>query len=175
LLPSQTGYANIGLSYFFLGRFQEAIEMYQRSIELAPDDYEIWGDLGDACRFAEGQTELATSAYKRAIELAESALSVNPSDADATVLLAHYYANIDESERARQLVARALKLAPQNMYVRYDAAVTNVSLGEADKALAAIEQAVELGYPVELLSLDAGLAPLMETDRFRALLTRRKD
>jgi TolB-like protein/Flp pilus assembly protein TadD len=175
LLPSQTGYANIGLSYFFLGRFQEAIEMYQRSIELAPDDYEIWGDLGDACRFAEGQTELATSAYKRAIELAESALSVNPSDADATVLLAHYYANIDESERARQLVARALKLAPQNMYVRYDAAVTNVSLGEADQALAAIEQAVELGYPVELLSLDAGLAPLMETDRFRALLTRRKD
>jgi hypothetical protein len=61
------------------------------------------------------------------------------------------------------------------MYVYYHAAVTNVSLDEADKALAAIEQAVELGYPVELLSLDAGLAPLMETDQFRALLTKRED
>ena len=57
----------------------------------------------------------------------------------------------------------------------YHAAVTNVSLGEADKALTAIEQAVELGYPVELLSLDAGLAPLLETDRFRALLAKRED
>jgi hypothetical protein len=61
------------------------------------------------------------------------------------------------------------------MYVCYDAAVTNVSLGEADEALAAIERAVELGYPVELLSVDAGLAPLMETDRFRALIAKRED
>jgi TolB-like protein/Flp pilus assembly protein TadD/DNA-binding winged helix-turn-helix (wHTH) protein len=175
LSPSQSAYANIGSSYFFLGRFQEAIEMYQRATELAPDDYEAWGDLGDACRFAEGRTELATSAYKKAIELAENVLRLNPSDANATALLAHYYANLGESERARQLVARALKLSPQSMYVCYDAAVTNVSLGEADEALAAIERAVELGYPVELLSVDAGLAPLMETDRFRALIAKRED
>jgi TolB-like protein/DNA-binding winged helix-turn-helix (wHTH) protein/Tfp pilus assembly protein PilF len=175
LHPSHIAYANIGSSYFFLGRFQEAIEMYQRATEMAPDDYEAWGALGDACRFAEGQTELATSAYKKAIELAEDVLSVNPSDPDATAQLAHYYANIDEPERARPLVARALKLAPQSMYVCYDAAVTNVSLGEADKALTAIEQAVELGYPVELLSVDAGLAPLMETDRFKTLLAKQEN
>lgn len=175
LLPSHTAYTNIGSSYFFLGRFQDAIEMYQRAIELAPDDYETWGDLGDAYRFAEGRTELATSAYQKAIELAENVLRVNPSDPDATVLLAHYHANIGEPERARELVAKALKLAPQSMYVCYDVAVTNVSLGETDKALGAIEQAVELGYPVELLAVDAGLAPLMKTDRFKALLAKRED
>ncbi len=170
LFPSQVAYANIGASYFFLGRFEEAIEMYQRAIELAPDDFETWGALGDACRFAEGQKESARRAYNKAIELAEDVLRVNPSDADATVMLAHYYANIDESKRAKALLARALKLAPQSMYVCYDAAVTNVSLGETEKALAAIERAVELGYPVNLLSVDAGLAPLMKSDRFTALL-----
>jgi serine/threonine-protein kinase len=170
LLPSHFAYANIGSSYFFLSRFDEAIEMYQRAIALAPDDFETWGALGDACRFAEGQTESARQAYTKAIELAEDVLRVNPSDADATVMLAHYYANIDQSERAKELLARALKLAPQSMFVCYDAAVTNVSLGETEKALSAIEQAVELGYPVNLLSVDAGLVPLMSSDRFTALL-----
>jgi hypothetical protein len=61
------------------------------------------------------------------------------------------------------------------MYVCYEAAVTNVSLGETEKALAAIEQAVELGYPVELLSRDAGLMPLTKTDRFAALLAQSED
>jgi tetratricopeptide (TPR) repeat protein len=175
LLPSHIAYANMGSSLFFLGRFEEAIEMYQRAIELAPEDYETWGNLGDASRFAEGREGLATSAYRQAIALAEDALRVNPSNADATVLLAHYYANVGEPERARELVARALELAPQNMYVLYDAAVTNASLGDTDKALAAIEQAVELGYPVELLSVDAGLLPLADTDRFNALIARSED
>jgi TolB-like protein/Flp pilus assembly protein TadD/DNA-binding winged helix-turn-helix (wHTH) protein len=172
LLPTHYAYANIGSSYYFLGRFDEAIEMFQRAIELAPDDFETWGGLGDACRFAEGQTERAREAYSKAIELAEDVLRVNPSDADATALLAHYYANIDESERAKELLARAMKLAPQSMFICYDAAVTNVRLGETDKALTAIEQAVELGYPVDLLSLDAGLVPLINTDRFAALLAK---
>lgn len=175
LLPSQFVYANIGMSLFFLGRFEEAAAMYQRAIELAPEDYETWGGLGDAYRYAEGREDLAASAYRRAIELAEEARRVNPSDADVTVLLAHYHANIGEPERARELVAKALELAPESMYVLYDAAVTHVSLGETERALAAIERAVERGYPVAMLSVDAGLAPLRETERFASLVARAED
>jgi TolB-like protein/Flp pilus assembly protein TadD len=175
LLPSKFVYGNIGTSYFFLGRFEEAIEMYQRAIELSPDDFESWGLLGGACRFADGHSEQARQAYNKAIELAEEVLRVNPSDANVTVQLAHYYANIGESELATEFLARALELAPRDMYVSYDAAVTNVSLGETEKALAAIEQAVELGYPVEMVSQDAGLAPLVKTDRFAALLETSED
>jgi tetratricopeptide (TPR) repeat protein len=149
--------------------------MYERAIELAPEDYETWGALGDASRFAEGREDLAASAYEQAIALAEDVLRVNPSDADVTAQLAHYCAAIGEAQRARELLARALELAPQSMYVLYDAAVTNVSLGETDNALAAIEQAVELGYPVALLSVDVGLLPLMGTDRFKALIARSED
>jgi adenylate cyclase len=170
LLPSKFVYGNIGTSYFFHGRFEEAIGMYQRAIELSPEDFESWGLLGDACRFAEGHTEQARQAYNKAIELAGEALRVNPSDATVTAQIAHYYANADEPELAREFLARASKLAPRDMYVSYDAAVTNVSLGETEKALAAIEQAVELGYPVEMIYQDAGLEPLIKTDRFAALI-----
>jgi len=175
LFPSRYAYANIGSSYFFLGRFEEAIEMYERAIVLAPDDFESWGALGDACRFAGNHLERARQAYSKAIELAEGVLRVNPSDANATVLLAHYYANLDEPERAKELVAKALKRAPRDMYIFYNAAVADVRLGETEEALTAIEQAVELGYPVHLLSLDAGLAPLTKSERFSALLAKNDD
>jgi TolB-like protein/Flp pilus assembly protein TadD/DNA-binding winged helix-turn-helix (wHTH) protein len=175
LLPSQTAYRSLGTSLFFLGRFEEAIAMYERAIELAPEDHESWGALGDACRFAEGRGERATHAYQKAIELAEDALRVNPSDAGTTVLLAHYYANVGEPERARKLMAKALEFAPESNHVLYYAAVTHVSLGETEPALAAIERAVELGYPRELISVDAGLAPLKETERFAALVAEAED
>ncbi|MBW2543726.1 MAG: tetratricopeptide repeat protein [Deltaproteobacteria bacterium] len=175
LLPSKFVYGNIGTSHFFQGRFEEAIEMYQRAIDLSPDDYESWGLLGDACRFAEGHAEQAEQAYARAIELAQEALLVNPSDAKVTSQLAHFYANTDEPELARESIARALTLAPRDMYVFYDAAVTNVSLGEIEDALAAIEQAVELGYPVEMIYQDAGLEPLIDTERFATLVEKSED
>jgi TolB-like protein/DNA-binding winged helix-turn-helix (wHTH) protein/Flp pilus assembly protein TadD len=101
LLPSKFVYGNIGTSYFFHGRFEEAIDMYQRAIELSPKDYESWGLLGDACRFADGYLEQAREAYSRAIELAEEVLRVNPSDASVIAQLAHFHANIDEPELAR--------------------------------------------------------------------------
>jgi TolB-like protein/DNA-binding winged helix-turn-helix (wHTH) protein/Flp pilus assembly protein TadD len=182
------GHLNLGSAYYMIGDFEAAAVAWRRSVELDPsqfvyaniglsffflgEDYETWGGLGDAYRFAEGRGDLATGAYRRAIELAEEVRRVNPSDADVTVLLAHYYANAGEPERARELVARALALAPESMYVLYDAAVTHVSLGETDQALDAIERAVEQGYPVALLPVDAGLAPLMETEQFASLVAR---
>ena len=50
LLPTHYAYSNIGSSYFFLGRFEDAIEMYHRAIEIAPDDFETWGPQpADSC------------------------------------------------------------------------------------------------------------------------------
>ncbi len=64
-------YLNLGSSYFFLGRFDDAAQMYQQALELAPEHFEVWGNLGDAYRYSKNQAELADAAYRRAIELAE--------------------------------------------------------------------------------------------------------
>ena len=72
--------------------------------------------------------------------------------------LAQYHANFGNVERAKELIARAEEIEPENMYVQYFSAVTHTTLGDHDAAVTAIEKAVELGYPAKLLKPDAGLA-----------------
>ncbi len=172
LEPSTSAYMNVGSSYFFLRRFDEAAAMYKKASELSPDDFEVWGSLGDVYRFVDGGRALSDEAYRNAIELGEGLLVINPSDALVVAPLAQYYAHIGEADRAGELIAIAEELEPQNMYVQYFAAVTKTSLNDTDGALASIEKAVELGYPVDLISLDAGLARIAGEDRFQSLLKR---
>ncbi len=169
LEPSTSAYMNVGSSYFFLGRFDEAAVMYNQASELAPDDFEVWGSLGDAYHYTENNKALAKQAYQTAIELGEKLLDINRSDALTMAPLAQYHAHIGNAARATELISHAEQLEPQNMYVHYFSAVTNVILGNDDTALAAIEKAVALGYPTNLLQLDAGLATLSD-NRMDALL-----
>ena len=170
LEPSPLVYMNVGSSYFFLGKFEKAAEMYKQATQLAPDDFEAWGALGDAYRYAGGKEALAADAYAKAIELGESMRSINPSAAMIIAPLAQYYAHAGHSARATELIAEAIDLAPEDYYVQYFSAVTHTSLGDYGEAVAAIEKAVELGYPANLLRQDAGLATIMENPRVLALI-----
>ncbi|MDH3337038.1 MAG: tetratricopeptide repeat protein [Gammaproteobacteria bacterium] len=170
LKPSTSAYMNVGSSYYFLGRFDEAAEMYQKASELSPEDFEVWGSLGDAYRHTKNNTALAAAAYEKAIELGEKLLEINESDALIIASLAQYHAHYGNAERAAALIAAAEKLAPQHMYVQYFSAITHASLGNNDAAVAAIEKAVGLGYPADLLKPDAGLASIIDDRRVAALI-----
>jgi len=170
LEPSTSAYVNVGSSYFFLGRFDDAAEMYRKASELAPEDFEVWGSLGDAYRYTENNKALALPAYEKAIELGEKLLEINQSDALTIAPLAQYYAHYGDLDRAAELIVDAEQLDPQDMYVQYFSAVTYISLGDSDSAIAAIEKAVELGYPPNLLRTDAGLAPIVGDVRIEALI-----
>ena len=169
LEPSTSAYMNVGSSYFFLGLFDEAVEMYQKASELAPEDFEVWGSLGDAYRYTENNKALALPAYEKAIVLGEKLLEINQSDVWTIAPLAQYYAHSGNMDRAAELVAEAEELESQDMYVHYFLAVTYVSL-DNDAAIAAIEKAVELGYPPKLLRPDVGLAPIVGDARVEALI-----
>ncbi|HEX9852091.1 MAG TPA: tetratricopeptide repeat protein, partial [Woeseiaceae bacterium] len=171
LEPSPSAYMNVGSSYFFLGRFDEAAEMYTQASELSPNDFEIWGSLGDALSHVQSGHAAASEAYAKAVELGDAMLRINASDAQTMALLSQYHAKLGNTERAMLLVEQAESLQPQNMYVHYFAAITHASAGNIDAALAAIAEAVELGYPVTLLEMDAGLSNLAGEPRFRDIVS----
>lgn len=170
LEPSASAYMNVGSSYFFLGQFDDAAEMYEKASKLAPDDFEVWGSLGDAYRYTDENQALALPAYEKATELGEDLLEISQSDALIIAPLAQYHAHYGNRERAAELIVMALELEPENIYVQYFSAVTYIRLGDNEKAISAIEKAVQLGYPPNLLEPDAGLAPIIGDSRVEALI-----
>jgi len=168
--PTPIAFSNLGTASFYLQDFEQAAAMYSRAVELTPDDYQLWGALGDAYRFMPGREADATSSYEKAIELAEAYLSLNADDGYALALLAHYLAAIGRSDQAAWRLARALELAPGNMYIHYYAALIAASSGDVDGAVDASRRAMDNGYPRKLLAAEPGLRSLADSAKFRELL-----
>ncbi len=170
LSPTSVLYSNVGSSLFFSGRFAEAVDTYHKAVELAPEDFENWGNLGDAYRYTRDRQDLAVPMYRNAIKLAMQNLAVNPQDAYTLIMVAHYHAAVGDREQALQFHARANALAPDDLTVNYNSAVLLSTLGEAEQAMAALRRAVRLGYSVDLIQADAGFASLRDTPGYKRLV-----
>jgi TolB-like protein/tetratricopeptide (TPR) repeat protein len=169
--PTRSAYSNTGTMYFYLGDFDQAIERYVNAANLAPNDYRMWGNLGDAYYFQGDQKQVAEVAYKRAIELGENRLRVNEEETMVISDVALYYSRIGNAEKARELEAKANSRAPDIMYVQYNSGLIHMQLGDVDKALTALERAVELDYERELLRVDPAFKELSDNERFRQLVS----
>ncbi|MEE4144782.1 MAG: tetratricopeptide repeat protein [Halieaceae bacterium] len=169
--PNTNVYLNLGSSYFFLGRFDDAAQMYQQALELAPEHFEVWGNLGDAYRHSASRSELASAAYHRAIELAEQHLQINSADAVAIAALAHYQAAVGERASALENIDLASELAQKDMFVYYFSATALCALNEPEQALDSIRKALSLGYPPHMVRADIGLSRLRTLPDYEAVLT----
>jgi TolB-like protein/Tfp pilus assembly protein PilF len=174
LAPSSIAYSNVATSLFFLGRFEEAVPLYHKAVELAPDDFEVWGNLGDAYRHSSMGNELAAPMYQNAIKLAGKRLEINASDADTLAMVGHYYAGLDQRESSLEYLDKANALASGNMYVDYTSATALSALGETDRAIASLERALESGYPWHIAEADANLGRVRELPQFEALTARQQ-
>jgi class 3 adenylate cyclase/TolB-like protein/Tfp pilus assembly protein PilF len=148
--PRRGGYGNSGSVEYYLGRYKSAQDMFRKSIEIVPTDHRPWGNLADALRF-DAQPEEARRAYRKAFELAEGELAVNPRHAINQAQAAYYAIQLGDAGRARQGIESALREGDDNTYVHYYVALTELGLGDTMKALAHVRRARELGYPEVLL------------------------
>jgi adenylate cyclase len=160
LSPTALTYSNLGTMYYYLGRFGDAVEALERATALAPEDHRPLGVLADALRQLPDRDSEARARNAGAIQLAERALALDADDSETIALLAHYCAEAGEVARARELSARGIALAPNDIYRHYEAALVHVRLGDREAARSALRRALELGYPAQLLAADPGLAGL---------------
>lgn len=169
--PTRSAYSNTGTMYYYVGDFEQAANRYAMAVNLAPNDYQLWGNLGDAYSFSAAKESVADVAYKRAIELGEKLLRINANDPEALSEVAYYYSRIGKREKATELVGKARNQAPDDMYVFYRSALIHARFGEIDDALTALERAIELEYQRDLLPLDPVLANLRDEERFIRLVS----
>jgi len=170
LAPTPMGFRNMGTLYYYTGRYAEAAAMHQKAIELAPKDHWLWGKLGAASRYIEGQEDASKAAYQTAIQLANERLAVESDDTTTMAYLAAYHVNVGNREQAEQLYSKAIQGEPTNPELWYFAAVVNSRLGRDARALSDLSRAVDLGYSRRLLATDPQFENLRAMDDFKKLI-----
>jgi TolB-like protein/Tfp pilus assembly protein PilF/DNA-binding winged helix-turn-helix (wHTH) protein len=170
LTPTGEGYSNTGTTYFYAGRYGDAVAMFEQATRLAPSDYQFWGNLGDGYRRVPGKAELAVGAYERAAELARAALSVNPDSAVTRALLAYFLVRQGRREQAATELETARATPGGDVYSHYYAALVYKELGDVAAAVVEAGKALELGYPATLLRADPELASLSSNPALSQLL-----
>jgi TolB-like protein/tetratricopeptide (TPR) repeat protein len=168
--PGRSVYSNTGTMYFYLGDYAQAADHYAMAANFEPNDYIVWGNLADAYYFGETFKQVAEVTYKRALELAERQLGVNPNDAEAMSFIAYYNSRLGNRDEALELDALAREKAPDAMYVYYNSALIHAKIGDPGTALSALERAVELDYQRDLLPLDPAFEGLRDEERFKRLI-----
>ena len=136
--PTALTYGNLGLMYYYLGNFNEAIEAHRHATELAPSDPVTWSSLGDAL-WISGRSEEARETFESAVTLADAALEINPNDPYMQMDMAWINAMLDKNDDARELISRALSRVPEDPYAHYIDGLINLRNGDSDAALDALE------------------------------------
>jgi serine/threonine-protein kinase len=172
IAPSERAYSNLGTLRFFQGRYEESTQLFEKAVELAPNTYACWGNLGDARRWTLGQESRAAEAYASAISLVRKHLEARPGDKDAHASLASYLAKTGRTDEALAELVQAED--PEAADYFYAATAVYELAGQRDRALAALDRAMALGYsPVEI-EADPELIALRRDRRFQELLAKHR-
>jgi Tfp pilus assembly protein PilF/TolB-like protein len=170
LKPNYRAYSNLATMYNDLGRGAEAAEMYEKALDLDDRDYRVWASLGAVLRGLPDRSASVDSAFRRAVDLGEAQLMINPNDALLLAFLAEHHAVLGDDERARDLAKKAVATAPNQVDVLVRAAGAFEKIGERTSALATIRTAIEGGWSPEAPGADSPLAPLFADPKFREIV-----
>ena len=170
--PNAGAWSNLGTAYYAEGRFEEALQAYRECVRLEPNAPLGHRNAGDTL-VRLGRRQDGHAAYLRAVELARAELRVNPNSAPARAALGVYLAKAGEPEQAREEVAKAVGLAPDNAEVLYQEAVVAALCNRPRDGLSALAKAFEHGYSPAFAREDDDLRPLRERPEFASLLSAR--
>jgi Tfp pilus assembly protein PilF len=157
--------SNLGLALHSTGRYDEAISSYRHALDLAPDHPEILYNLGNAC-LALDKVDDALSNYDRVLALApghvgalvnrgntllrlnqpvsamasyDDALAAMPGHAQILTNRGHALRRLDRPVEALADFKAAIAAAPEFPEAHFEAAMTQLSIGDFDSGWKAYE------------------------------------
>jgi tetratricopeptide (TPR) repeat protein len=154
--------------------------MYKKAVELNSTDPALWGNLGDAFRWATGNGEEFEPAYRKAIALSEKELESNPKDTHTRANLAMFWSDLEVTQRqagaaqpALRQISEALRPNPSDGFVLARAAVVYEQCRMREQALEAMEAAIKAGYSIAEIRNWPSLAELRRDPRYREAIDNR--
>ena len=139
-------YAYRGVAFEREGRFDKAIEDYERAIALNPFYYTAYNNMGVLL----GKMSLSA----RAIEYFNKAIALSPDYIDAYYNRGITYALIDQLGRALEDFNKAILLNPDDATAYVERGNLHLRMGNRDLAIADFQIACDLGYEKGCNALD---------------------
>ncbi len=164
--PTYEAYAGLGLLLLVQHRFREAIDPAREATQLNDQSYDAWNNLTIAYEWV-GDIQNANSARKRAIDLLQRAIKLNPQDAEAQATLAALLAKNGIQEKALEGVTLSLALSPHSGYVLSEAVDTYELLGKRSFAVKYLKLALQNGVPLDQLNVDPEIQSVLSDPAFR--------
>jgi serine/threonine protein kinase/tetratricopeptide (TPR) repeat protein len=172
IYPTAAAYSNLAAAYYYQGSFVQAAHTYERAVNLEGSGYRVWANLAEAYHWVPGEQGRAVAAYRKAIAMAQDNLRVNQQDSTALYSLALYHAMLGQKALALTYLRRAMQVAPNDLELQFTAGKVYTQLGEKEAALAALKNAVDRGYPPNLLRDDPIFSSLAKDVQFQALVVK---
>ncbi|PSH55833.1 tetratricopeptide repeat protein [Phyllobacterium endophyticum] len=156
------------------GDLHDAAIYFVRAAEIRPDDY-VSPILLTSVYQALGMKTETENWAQRGIERAERALLLHPENSSPAHRGALALAHLGQKERARDWAARALAIAPDDIYGHYNVACAYSILGDAEQALDLLQHVVPRNTREQMMwfKYDSDLDPLREHPRFRQMCSTR--
>jgi tetratricopeptide (TPR) repeat protein len=159
-----------GRALFAQGKMEKAAALFRKASELDPADYQSIIQL-ENCLRSLGRKDEARQAAEQAVHVIERHIQHEPGDARAFYLGGGAALLLGDRDRALDWTARALAIDPEETAVLYNTACTYTHLGETDRALDLLENAIRNGFGYkEWLEHDPDFDPIRDHPRFQTLL-----
>ena len=172
--PQASTYGNLGLMYYYLEQYDEAVGALRNALELAPKSHLTWSNLGDVLSVA-GRNNEAMDAFYQAEAYASAKLAVNPNDPAVMMDMAWIRAILGDESEAMNTIERAVSLSPDDPYGDYIQALILSHYNQDDAALDSLATAAEKGYSLIVMAAEPKLAALREHPRFTKIVTEELD
>jgi Flp pilus assembly protein TadD len=157
---------------FHHGDMAAAADLFQKAADVDPADYQSRCLRGQILR-GSGRVDEARVQALDAVSVIEQHLKWSPDDARAYHLGAGSLIILNEFERAKRWLHRAIEIAPEDSVVLYNVACNLATLGETEKALDYLERAAEHGaVSAAWMRNDEDLVKLRGDPKYIALLDR---
>ena len=141
--PTYTELANLGVAQLLLGRYEPAAASFRQALALVPESPAALLNLADAEALS-GHRAAAAALYERVLERADR----DPAAAfwQTQTIRAQALAHLGRRDEAVAAVHQALRAAPDNPQVAYEAALVYALVGDAASARVHAGRARAAGY-----------------------------
>jgi adenylate cyclase len=159
----------LGRIHFTSGEFEQAYSLYRRVIDLKPEFLTAYSDLRMTCERM-GRPDEAALVRGRQLERLPTHLLQNPDDARARIQYAVVLGDSNRKDDALRECALALEVSPGDPVMLYNCTCLYSRLGEIERALETLRQAIAVGYAnFSWIKQDPDMTALRANPEFIAL------